>query len=112
MAQVVTQTRLIQATLTTTNTATYFSNAGANYITTITSITLINTNSTTTRTVTAYIAGTASGNILFTIQIYPNGTQIITGLDYILANTDSIYFKQDTGADVNIAVMGVVEELS
>jgi hypothetical protein len=107
----VAQKKLLAKALTITNTDSSVTGA-ATKLTTITSITLANLNTTTARTVTIYGYGTAAGNTVAIITIPALGTEILTGLDYVLAAGESYYFKQDTGTDVNATVMGIEEVVS
>lgn len=108
----VSQVKLYEGALSTTATNQYYTNISSNYKTTVTSITILNTNTTTTRYVSVYIYGSNASNQIMYIPVPANGCQILTQLDYVLSNTDSIYFKQDTGTDANIAVMGITEQIA
>ncbi|NPV90095.1 MAG: hypothetical protein HPY50_04875 [Firmicutes bacterium] len=78
----------------------------------ITSISLLNTNSTTRRTVSVYGYGTTAVYELFRVPLEPSGSELLTELPYFVNSGESFYFKQDTGADVNILVMGTEEALT
>lgn len=84
----------------------------ANKTLTLTSFTFCNTNATTARTATVqgYVAS-ASGTLAI-IPLAAKATEIMSGLDYVLAAGESWYFSQDTGTDVNVAVMGLEEVIS
>ncbi len=110
----VTQKKLLQKALTTTPANSQITGA-AGKVNTITSISLkLQNGATTKRTVTCYIYGTAATNELFTLEIDPYGvkSEILSGLDYVLAAGETMCFKQDAGTDVNIAVMGIEEVIS
>ena len=81
----------------------------ANTITTITSITLVNLNTTTARTVTIAGYGHAVANTVAVIPLAALATEMLTGLDYVLAAGEIYYFSQDIGTDVNVTVMGIEE---
>jgi len=104
----VTQKKLLAKALTATDTENTVTGATGK-ITTITSITLVNLNTTTARTVTIAGYGHAAGNTIALIPIAALATEILTGLDYVLAAGEVFYFSQDTGTDVNVAVMGIEE---
>lgn len=106
----VTQAKLLQKALDTTAANSAITNGGATIKTTITSITIANTGA-TDRTVTMYTYGTATSNA-FPIKVLAGKFVNLTGLDYVLSNAESFYFKQDTGTDVNIAVMGISEVIA
>ena len=84
----------------------------ATKVTTITSITLVNLSTTTARTVTIAMYGHAAANTLAVITLAALATEILTGLDYILQAGEIMYLSQDTGTDVNAAVMGISEVTS
>lgn len=67
----------------------------------------------TKRTVTVFKNGTAAGNEVWTFELDPAGVKadLITQLPWFLDIGQSIYFKQDVGADVNIIVTGTEEAL-
>lgn len=104
--------KLLQKALTATATDSQITGA-ANTRTTITSISLYNSGA-TKRTICVYAYGTAASNIILCIPLDPAGifSIALTGLDYILAAAETMSFKQDTGTDVNIAVMGIQEALT
>jgi hypothetical protein len=106
-----TQKKLLQKTLDTTASNSKITNENANEKTMISSITLLNT-STTDRIISIYAYGTATTNEVIRIPLKASGTEIINQLDYILSDSESFYFKQDSGNDVNIAVMGISEEVA
>ncbi len=103
----VTQKKLLQKALTTTATGSAVTGATSK-TTTITSITLLNTG-TTARTISVYLYGTAVNNEIARIPLVAGGSEILTGLDWILLPTETLSLKQDAGTDVNVAVMGLEE---
>jgi len=107
----VTQKKLLAKALSATNTDSSITGA-VTKTTTITSITLVNLNTTTARTITIYGYGTAAGNTIAVITLAALATEILTGLDYVLAAGEQYYFKQDAGTDVNATVMGIEEVVS
>ena len=107
----VTQKKLLAKALSATNTDSSITGA-ASKVTTITSITLVNLNTTTARTVTIYGYGTPAGNTIAVITLPALGTEILTGLDYVLEAAEVYYFSQDTGTDINVTVMGIEEVVS
>jgi len=104
--------KLLQKALDITSTNSQITGA-VNQRTTITSITVNIPTGSTKRTISVYAYGTAAANEIITIPLDPAVTksQVITGLDYVLAATETMSFKQDVGTDVNIAVMGIEEEI-
>lgn len=103
--------RLLNKTLTTTATDSVITGAATKKIT-ITSISLLNTGS-TARVVSVYQYGTAVSNEVPRIPLAASGgSEVITGLDYVLLEGESFYFKQDVGADVNIVVIGTEEVIA
>lgn len=109
------QLKLLQTTLTTTNTASQVTNSGATYKTTITSITLsLRNGSTTARRVLGYIFGSAAANEFLSLDVDPSGprTVVLNQLDFVLSDSEIMCFKQDTGNDVNILIMGIKEQIS
>jgi hypothetical protein len=103
-------TELCLTTLSSTAAA-VFTNAGAAYRTQATQIFIANTGS-TERKVTLYKNGTATANIIASLITIPAYGSIILDTKLILTGTQIIAAKQDTGADVNIAIYGVVEQIA
>lgn len=106
-----------QKTLTTTNTDSSLANPSASYESQITSITIHlqgASTASTSRLVTFYKNGTATANELFSVKCDPNGiyTHIITDLRIKLTGTQTIYAKQDVGADVNILIATLKEQVA
>lgn len=104
--------RLLQKALDTTAANSMITGA-ASRRTTVTSITLSIPTGTTKRTISIYLYGSAASNEVLTIPIDPAVTksEVITGLDYVLLAGETMSFKQDAGTDVNIAIMGIEEEI-
>lgn len=105
------QLKLMQKALTSTPANSSYTNAGANYKTTVTSLSLVNTGS-LKRTVSVYLYGTSASNEILRIPVFPGGTEALTALDYVLSGTEAIYLAQDDGTDVNCAVMGLQEVIA
>ena len=109
---------LLSKSLTTTATDSQIINMGANYVTQITSITLkVQTGGATKRIITGYIYGINTVNEFFIRALDPSilsGTLniILTGLDFLLINSETMSFKVDTGTDVNIIVNGIREQVN
>jgi hypothetical protein len=91
--------------------ATLFTNAGASYRTQATQIFIANTG-TTERKVTLYKNGTATANIIAGSIVIPAGGSVIIDTKLILTETQTIGAKQDVGADVNMAVYGIIEQIA
>lgn len=111
----VSQKKFLHKALDTTPTNSQITNSATNKVTTITSITAKLQNSgVTKRTVTVYIYGTTASDELFSFDLDPTGIkgQIFNQLDYVLSGTETMSFKIDAGADVNINVMGTEEVVS
>lgn len=106
----VTQLKLLQKALDQTATNSTFANT-ANNVTTVTSISIANTAS-IKRTVTLYGYGTATANTVSIIPLEPKASVILTGLDYVLSNTEAFFFTQDVGTDVIVTVMGIREVIA
>lgn len=109
------QIKLLHKSLTTSATDSQYTNIGANTKTTITSITAkLQNGATAKRAVTIYLYGTAVGDETIGFDLDPNGikNQVLTQLDYVLSNTDTVSCKVDAGADVNITIMGLTEVVS
>ena len=104
--------KLLQKALDTTATNSQITGE-TNRRTIITSITVNIPTGSTKRTISVYAYGTTAANEIITIPLDPAMTksQVITGLDYILVAGETMSFKQDVGTDVNIAVMGIEEEI-
>lgn len=78
----------------------------------ITAISLVNTG-TTARTVSVYGWGTAASNQIIRVPVAANGgSEVLTDLPWFVENGESFYFKQDTGTDVNVTIMGKEEALA
>lgn len=106
----------LQKALTTTATDSAIANS-AGYETIITYIALTFSSGSTKRTVTVYVGGTASSNIVGTFDIDPTGnlapkTIVLDNQAIVLQNTESIYFKQDTGTDINVLCCGKKEQIA
>jgi len=109
------QKKLLQATLTTTNTESQITNPGATYKTTITSITAcLQDGATTKRHISGYLYGSAAGNQFLSFDLDPSDSvnEVLTGLDYVLSVSEIMCFKQDAGADVNITIQGISEVIA
>jgi len=78
----------------------------------ITEIWLKNNNITTTRTVTVYAHGLTDSNILFTLSISANGSALISNSRIVLATTEVLGAKIDTGTDVIMTTYGIEEVTS
>lgn len=105
----------LQATLTTTNTDTSLLNSSSSYVTIIDSICLtIKSGGTTNRTVTIYKNGSAAANEILNIDLNAVSSKslIFTDTRIKLTGTQSLYFKQDSGTDVNILVTGTKEQIA
>jgi hypothetical protein len=97
----------------TASAATYFTNTSSSFRTQMTGIWLCNTGS-STRNITLYKNGTATGNqISNSIQLAANSSVIIdlAGKALVFTGTQTFSAKQDTGTDCNIATYGVVEQI-
>lgn len=91
--------------------ATVFTNSGSSYRTQITQIFLCNT-SATQRTVTLYKNGTGVTNQILNSIVLPANTSTIIDTKLVATGTQTLAAKQDAGADVNIAVYGIVEQIA
>jgi len=78
----------------------------------ITSISVANISG-ESRIVSVFLYGTATTNKIANISLVASGTSIMTGLDYVLIEGETASFNINTGSlgDVNIAVMGIEEEI-
>lgn len=92
-------------------TTTLFTNAGASYRTQATQIFIANTGA-AERKVTLYKNGTATGNIIASSIVIPAGGSVIIDTKLILTGTQTLAAKQDVGADCNIAIYGIVEQIA
>lgn len=106
----------LQATLTTTNTATTIANPDTNHTTQITSITLV-CSGTTARTVSIYKNGSATANLLMVLDIDPSGvmgpkTINLSDPRFYLTGTQALYLKQDAGNDVNVLISAVKTQIA
>lgn len=104
----------LQSTLTTTNTDTALTNLGDSYVTYINSISLtLQNGSSTNRTVTIYKNGSNSANEILNIDLNANNCKsiLITDLRIKLTGTQSIYFKQDSGNDVELLLTCTREQI-
>lgn len=107
----------VQKALDSTPANTSLANTSASYTTVITSIILAGTSGSTKRTVTIHKNGTATGNIIMTIDIDPSGatapkTVVLDSQSIILTGTNAIYVQQDTGTDVNVLISAVKEQVA
>jgi len=105
-------TELCQSALT-ASAATYFTNTSASYRTQMTGIWLCNTGS-SQRVVTLYKNGTASSNqIANSITLPANTSTIIdlSGKPLVFTGTQTFSSKQDTGTDISILAVGIVEQI-
>lgn len=89
----------------------------AGYETVITYISLTASSGSTKRTVTVYVGGTSAGNVVGVFDIDPTGntgpkTVVLDNQAIVLQNTESIYFKQDTGTDINVLCCGKKEQIA
>ena len=77
----------------------------------ISSINLMNTNSTTARVVTIYVGGTGSAvaNMYQKITIQPNDFYFIdlSNCPIVLGNAETVRMAQDTGTDVTATLGGL-----
>lgn len=108
---------LVSKALTTVASATSYTNVSSSYRTIVTSVILTGQSGTTTsRKVTIYKGGTASGNERINIDIDPSGAvypkTVTIDTPIVLTGTEAIYVKQDAGADVNIEVSGTEENIT
>ena len=104
----VTPMRLAQTALSATVAAVYTTPASRR--TQITEIWLANTNTTTARRVTLRAHGTAAtNNLISSIEIAANGTQIISDSKIVLAAAQVLSAMQDVGTDVILTAYGVEE---
>ena len=104
----VTPMRLSQTALSATMAAVYTTPASRR--TQITEIWLANNNTTTARRVTLRAHGTAAtNNIVPSIEIAANGTQIIDSSKIVLAAGQVLAALQDVGTDVILTAYGVEE---
>jgi hypothetical protein len=100
--------RLAQTALSATVAAVY--TTPANCRAQITEIWLANNNTTTARRVTLRAHGTAAtNNILTSLEIAANGTQIIDSAKIILTAGQVLAALQDVGTDVILTAYGVEE---
>jgi hypothetical protein len=106
----------LQKALTTTATASAITNTSTSYHTIVSYITLVATSGTTKRTVSVYKNGTATGNLIMSIDIDPTGisapkTVIIDSQALTLTGTQALSFKQDVGTDINVYASGIREQI-
>ncbi len=74
----------------------------------------LKTGSLITRTVSVYTQATGTSNEVMRIVLNPGGTvsQVLTQLPFFVENTQSYFFSQDVGSDVNIEIFGTEEVLA
>lgn len=107
-------TEVVEPTAITASAATYFTNAGASYRTQITGISLVNTGA-TQRSITLYKNGTATSNQIANAIVIPAGGSVIldyVGKPHVFTNTQTFSAKQDTGTDVTLSAVGIVEQIA
>ena len=88
-----------------------FTNPGVSYRTQVLEIWLCNTG-TSSRTVTLYKNGSATGNQIANSIGLASGTSILIPVHLVCTGTQALYAKQDAGTDVNVAVYGIVEQIA
>ena len=110
MAITRTPKKLAQSALSTT--ATTYYTVPANAVTQATEIWLVNTNTTTTRTVTIYVHGLTTNNTLSIVAIPPNGNALYSNSRIVLATTEVLGAKQDIGTDVIMTIYGIEQVTS
>lgn len=106
-------TELFQSAIT-ASAATYFTNASASYRTQLTGLFIVNT-SASQRTVTLYKNGTAVGNQIANAIVLPANTSAIidlVGKPLVFTGTQTFSAKQDTGTDVTITAVGIIEQIA
>ena len=104
-------TELLAPTVLAATATTVFTNAGANYRTEATMLSLANTGS-TLRTITLYKNGTATTNIWLCGIKVPAGESVEIPCAKVFTGTQTLGAKQDTGTDINMTMDGVVEQIS
>lgn len=104
-------TELFQSAIT-ASAATYFTNGGASYRTQMTGLFITNTGA-SSRDVTLYKNGTAASNQLPKITLPAGASTIIdlVGKPLVFTGTQTFSAKQDTGTDVTITAVGIVEQI-
>lgn len=108
---------LISKQLTVTAGDSTYANPSSSYRTEVTSIVITGQSAgTTERLVTIYKGGSAAANERLNIDIDPTGVNnprtVTIQAPFTLVNTEAIFIKQDVGADINVEVSSVQEQLS
>ena len=106
----------LQKALTTTNTDSAITNVSTTYQTVVSYLAFTASSGTTKRTVTIYKNGSAAANALMVFDIDPTGnagakTIVLDNQAIVLTGTQSLYFKQDTGTDINVYASGTKEQI-
>ncbi len=105
-------TELFQSAIT-ASPATYFTNSASNR-TQLTGLFVVNTGA-SQRTVTLYKNGTGASNQIANAIVLPANTSAIidlVGKPLVFTGTQTFSAKQDTGTDVSITAVGVIEQIA